>query len=222
MSTADFLPKNPEKLAAWLQNYLTNATANQLQLGLTDADLLADTNHLGNVMQSIKTAKSAAAAAKAATKAQKTNRTIAAAAIRAQNKRIQLQAGVPDNLLLELGLPVHQKPGTPGTVVPVRPATISAKPHVSGTNMVKWAASGNKPNTIYVVQAMTPAPGVKLPFANGVPQVADAAWNYVTSVSATRFAHNDCAPGQTMYYRVIATRGTKQSSPSEAVVVYGP
>jgi len=222
MAVNSFLPANAEKLAAWLQNYNTIATANQLQLGLSDAELLADTNNLANIVQSINTAKTAAAAAKAATKAQKTNRTIAAAAVRNQNKRIQVQPGVPDNLLLEFGLPVHQKPGAAGSVAPVRPATVSAKPHISGTNTVAWKASGNKPGTIYVVQAMTPPPGVKLPFANGLPQVADTAWSYVTSVSATRFLHDGCTPGQTMYYRIIAQRGAKTSVPSEAVVVYGP
>ena len=109
MAVNSFLPANAEKLAAWLQNYNTIATANQLQLGLSDAELLADTNNLANIVQSINTAKTAAAAAKAATKAQTGNHAIAVAAVRKQNKRIQVQPGVPDNLLLELGLPVHQK-----------------------------------------------------------------------------------------------------------------
>lgn len=222
MSTQSFLPTNDDKFAAWLQNYVTVAGNNELQLGLTGYDLAADNNALSTLVQSINDAKTARAAAKAAVKAQSASRARAAATIRAQAKRIQAQDNVPNSLLLALGLSVHQKPGTPGTVAPVRPATVSAQPHASGTNTVNWKASGNKPGTIYVVQALMPTPGVKVPFADGAPAVPDNAWNYVTSVSATRFAHNDCTPGQTMYYRVIAQRGIKASVPSEAVVVYGP
>jgi len=222
MIAKDFLPTNDEKFAAWLNNYITVATGNQQQLGLTDADMLADNQHLANVLQTINTAKTAAAASKAASKAKATNRTTAAAAVRAQSKRIQLQPNVPDNLLLELGLPVRQKPGTPGTVAPVRPATVSANPHASGTNTIKWKNNGNKPGTIYVVQALTPAPGTKMTLADVHLPAAANAWNYVTSISSTRFLHDGCTPGQTMYYRIIAQRGTKASVPSDTVVVYGP
>ncbi len=222
MIAKNFLPTSDEKLANWLQTFINVATPNKAQLGLTDTDLLDDNNNLANILAELSNVQTAAAAAKAAVKAKKIQRAIAVAAIRAQNKRIQIQPGVPDNLLVALGLPVHQKPGTAGSVAPVTPITVSAKPHVSGTNTVKWKAGGNKPGTIYVVQAMTPTPGAPVAFEGDQPKVADSAWTYVTSVNAAKFVHTGCVPGQTMYYRIIAQRGPKASVPSAAVVVYGP
>lgn len=222
MPTNDYLPKSPDKFAAWLQQFNTVAAANQAQLGLTDDDLAADTANLVRVAAQVNAACAAAAAAKAANRAKTSARNAAAAAVRAQARRIQAQSDVPNTLRVKLGLPVHKKPGRAGTVAPLMPVALAATPHAGGANTLIWKPAGNKPGTIYVVQALVATPAIKKLLAEGELQIADGAWAYVTSVSAAKFVHTGCVPGQTMYYRIIAKRGVKSSDPSDAVMVYGP
>ncbi len=79
----------------------------------------------------------------------------------------------------------------------------SFAPNVNGNNELRWNRNGDKPNTIFVIEA----------------QIGEATeWTYVDSTAETKYTHTNQKPGTQIAYRVKATR-KGESSPWSAVAV---
>jgi hypothetical protein len=129
---------------------------------------------------------------------------------RALAKRIQIHPGVPDSLKLQLG--INAGSGARTNTPPVTPETLVAKPNANGTNALKWQKMGNKQNTSFVVFAK--------PITSLAGAQTDTDWEMVGTTTKAAFAHKGVTPGESMAYKVLATRAGNSSDPSEPATVY--
>ena len=110
---------------------------------------------------------------------------------------------IPDSLIESLGLDADDDSLT--SIVPVQPADLVVEGRSNGINYLKWASGGNKPRTIYIVEA----------------KIGDAtSYVFAKSTTKTRFEHKNQTPGVRVFYRVKAVHGDLESASSNEAVVY--
>ena len=200
----DFMPRGKTQLLAWLNNFNAVASANMATLGLTAADITAISGASGGFSSSIGVVKTAKANLKAATQGELGATKTVNTTIRGVVRRIQSNAAVAPALKASLG--INPRTAVKNHAPPVTPTGLTAEAFSTGVNTVKWNRAGNKPNTIFAVQAQVGAAGD---------------WVEVGSVTATKFDHVGQTPGMKTAYRVVATRAGMRSVPSPSVTVYG-
>lgn len=91
-------------------------------------------------------------------------------------------------------------------ISPQTPLELTVTGSSNGTNALKWKGNGNKPRTIYLIEA----------------KIGDAAKYSIIGTSTKKsFNHKDQTPGVKVIYRVRAQRGEDFSDYSNEAVVYG-
>jgi hypothetical protein len=94
---------------------------------------------------------------------------------------------------------------TPSAITPETVLDLSAKGASNGTNTLKFNRNGNKPGTIFLIEA----------------KIGDAPdYIIVGTTTKTTFEHKGQKPGVKVVYRVRAQRGDDVSEPSNEAVVY--
>ena len=86
------------------------------------------------------------------------------------------------------------------------PTGLTAEEFSTGVNALNWNRAGNKPNTIFVIEAQSGT---------------TTQWTEVGSVTATKFDHVGQTPGVKTAYRVMANRAGMKSVASPSVTLYG-
>ena len=199
----DFMPRGKTQLQAWLANFNTVASANMATLGLTTADITALNGTTGGFTSSVAVVKTAKANLKAATQGELGATKTVNATVRGIVRRIQSNAAVAPALKASLG--INPRTAVKNHAPPVTPTGLTAEGFRTGVNRLNWNRTGNKPNTIFVVQAQIGA---------------SAEWVEVGSKNATKFDHIGQTPGVKVAYRVLATRADMASVPSPSVTLY--
>jgi hypothetical protein len=201
MSNNDFLPREDSQLQNWLDNFLSACVKNDEVLQL-DADQIntINTQILGfdTGMTNVTATK---AAAKSAVTAKNTAKSTISATVRTFAKQFKADPTIPASVLSELGIVAN---AGNGPVVTVSSLTVMGCD--DGVNKLKWDRNGNASGTLFIIE-------YKLQ--------GQANWGIAGAVTKSSFDHVDQEPGQTVYYRVVSTRGGQTSNPTSAVVAYG-
>ncbi len=199
----DYLPSNEFELLAWLQNFNTVAAANLAALGFVAGDLTPSTAGTTSYSTALSDSVAKKDAAKSSVSAKNSQKSVVVDVVRNLARRVQAHSGVPDSLKLSLGLPVYNTPATP--VTPQAPASLVVSGTEDGINTLKWKSNGNKPGTMYMIEA----------------RGSDTApWVFINATTKTSFEHTDQIPGVKMSYRVRSKRAAGESQYSNVATVY--
>ncbi len=118
--------------------------------------------------------------------------------------KIYANPAVDDEALLKANLaprPTHS------SAKPLQQVTgLLATASANGDVLLKWNRSGNTPTVTFVVEAQSAPSG---PF------------NFAVSTTRTRITLSGYEPGQTVTFRVRATRTSASSAPSNLATIYG-
>ena len=200
---SDFLPSKPLEVAQWLGNASTVANANLAAMGLVAADVTALTGAKTTLDTTIANVTAAKDAYHAAVVARKTALKAAGVTARAVSKKVQAAPACPANIKKQAGFNVRAIPQK--QVVPKTPANLVATGYDNGTNLLTWNTAGNKPGTIYRVEA-------KL--------LDERAYTIIGTTTKSRLELPNNTPGTQVVYRVCATRTTLESGFSNVAIVY--
>ena len=202
MST-DYIPGSKPAMQIWAANFVSVCSANQATLGLTSSDMMTLTGLQSSFVSGVAGVKTAKQALKAAV----ANETLVTKSftgdIRGLVRRFQTNPAVLAPLKESLGINPRNTPKN--RTPPVTPTGLAVEGASTGVNTVKWKRSGNKPSTIFRIQAQV---GTSTQFVE------------VGSTAALTFDHTGQTPGVKVAYRVVAYRAKQASVPSTQVVVY--
>ena len=200
----DFMPKGKTELMAWLANFNNAASGQMAALGLAAADMTALSNVATALNYSVAGVKTAKANLKAATQTETNATRSVSTTVRAIVRRIQANPAVNATQKASLGINPRNTPKnhTP----PVTPTGLTAEAFSTGVNSLKWNRAGNKPNTVFIIEAQIGA---------------STQWVEVGAPTATKFDHIGQTPGVKVAYRVVASRAGMASVPTPAVTLYG-
>lgn len=195
MSDAEF--------SVWLENFNNVLVANKVALNVSDAELAE--------VLGIKTAMKTALDEKQATDELKQSKTVNLREKRRNalkkaafyNKTFKANEAISASLLELLGLDANDSNLTGST--PQQPTALVAEGFSNGINALKWNKNGNKPNTVYIIEAR----------AETAPDFV-----FVGTTTKTKFAHKNQTPGARKFYRVKAIRKETESTYSNEAVVY--
>lgn len=195
------IPDSDSMFNIWADNFATVAAANGPALGLTPGQITTLTSLATLFGTDYLASEAAKVEAKSKVAAKDSTRFSTEGYIRNIAKVINADANIPNSLKASLGISVT--PSVPGPVnVPIGLEVVS---FVEGVNRLTWKANGNKPATTYILEYQLPG---------------EAAWVYLSSLTAKKFDHTGQIVGQQVSYRVSAKRGSVQSVPSMAVTAY--
>lgn len=121
----------------------------------------------------------------------------------AKAKRTAKDSGVSADKLAEINFEADDTGKS--AVVPQTPLDLLVEGFSNGKNSLKWNRNGNKPGTIFIVEAKT---GDETKFS------------IVGTTTKSNFDHKDQKPGVKQVYRVRAQRGDDFSDYSNEAVVY--
>lgn len=198
-----FYPTNDAQFSVWLGNFIAVANANLTALGMTTADITALTALKTDLDAKVAAAQTAQEAAVAATAARKVARKAVNDSVGPKGRIIGENPAISNALKEELGLRVRDT--TPTPIIPVPPTDLAAQGLANGVNVLKWKSGGNKPGTLYIIEARIGAA---------------AAFTMIDTVTSTRYEHKNQTPGVRVFYRIKAKRASSESNYSTEAVVY--
>jgi hypothetical protein len=196
-------PANNAEFLIWLVNFITVAAANKVVLGLTDGQVTVLENLRAEFSTQLNEQQAKREAAIAATTLVNGSRKLLNSEIGSLNAIFKANKSVAPELLEEMGL----NAGGDSVVssVPVAPVDLVVSGSSDGTNKLKFGNGGNRPRTIYVIEA----------------QIGDSPnYVFVAVTSKTRFDHKNQKPGVRVFYRVKAVNGDLESAYSNIAVIY--
>lgn len=191
---------NPEFLP-WLKNFIEVVTANQADLPITAAQITSLNARYTEHEAKLNAQTAAEEAAQSATRDLNDSRGMSNAEISYFNTIFKADKTIPRELLVQMGLKVSEGATSPP---PAEPLDLTVTPNASGFNELKWKRNGNKPNTVFIIEA----------------QVDGGDWVQVGAVTETKFVHENQIPGKQIAYRVKATRDKRESAWTTPVVAY--
>jgi len=194
LNNAEFLP--------WLNNLIKKITDNKTTLPITADKIAALQARRDSHAAKLDAQEEADAAAQAATREINDDRKLSNEDISFINTTFKADKTIPRELLLDMGFKVSDsKTSSP----PNEPSNLMVVPNVAGYTDLKWDKNGNKPNTIYDIEAQTGE---------------STEWKHVESVSGTKYRHLNQKAGVQVVYRVRAKRAGQTSGFSSAAVAY--
>ena len=197
-----FYEMNPSEFFLWLTNFLEVVNANIADLPITPEQFSALTARRSELQNKINAAIAKAQALEAANLALGEEHKETSEEISYFNTIFKAKKSIPRELLAQMGLKVSQ--GKTSSL-PNEPLNLMVMPNVAGYTDLKWDKNGNKPNTIYDIEAQTDG---------------SAAWTHVESVNGTKYRHMNQTVGKQVVYRVRAKRAGQTSGFSSAAVAY--
>lgn len=201
MSNNDFLPREDSQLQNWLDNFITACSNNEEVLGLAAEQIGQITLQINAFDTGMTNVTSTKAAAKSAVTGKNTAKSTISSTVRTYAKQFKADPSIPASVLSELG--IVSNAGN-GPVVTVTSLTVIGCD--DGVNKLKWDRNSNASGTLFIIE-------YKLQ--------GQANWGIAGAVTKSTFDHVDQVPGQTVYYRVVSTRGGQTSNPTASVVAYG-
>lgn len=201
MSNNDFLPREDSQLQNWLDNFFTTCTKYDDVLGLDVDQLTAINQQITGFDTGMTNVTATKATAKAAVTSKNTAKSTISSTVRTYAKQFKADPSIPAAVLSELGIVANTGNGP---VVTVSSLTVIGCD--DGVNKLKWDRNGNASGTLFIIE-------YKLQ--------GQANWGIAGAVTKSSFDHVDQEPGQTVYYRVVSTRGGQTSNPTSTVVAYG-
>lgn len=194
LNNAEFLP--------WIINFITVILANQSVLPITHDQITALEARRDSHQAKLNAQIAAEQAAQAATRDINDDRVLSNAEVGFFNTTFKATKTIPRELLIEMGLKVSDGRTSPP---PADPLELTVTAYANGNNELKWLRNGNKPNTIFDIEA----------------QIGDSTeWVHIKSTTETSFTHTDQKPGVQVVYRVRATRDGRESAWSNTAVAY--
>ena len=202
---SDFLPRGKNELLAWLGQFNTVARDEREVLGLDEEDIGVLREAQARFAAALDSMETAKGMVKSAAQAELSAEQNISDTVREIVRRVQAKKGVAPALKAQLG--INPRTAVRNHAPPVTPTNFLVTGGSNGVNKLNWNRAGNKPNTIFVIEA---AAGTAGKFAE------------VGSTSATRFDHSGQTPGMKITYRVTARRAGMSSLPSGSVTLYEP
>lgn len=190
-------------LRTWMIQFRDTATSLASSLGLSASDITAIDQATGGFGSALDVQETARVNARAATASKNLVRDNSLKTIAKYANAFRANTAISDDSLILLGLPPHEGYPQPPLAAP---QNLKVSVSASGTNSLRWKRNGNDEATIFVVEARNST---------------SAPWETVGGGTRATFKHTDQTPGQTMYYRVLATRDGQTSEPSNVAVAYG-
>ena len=198
-----YYPHEDHNLEPYVVNLAAVMLANLTAFGISQAQYDALDGFLAKFQTKLAAHVTAQAAAKAATEAKNLARTDLIDCFTELVNLIQAKKDVPNELKDAAGIPVHDK--IPTEIIPVPPTELTAESFTNKKNGLNWKNGGNKPGTLYVIEA----------------KIGEAtSFSFVDVITATKYEHTDRTVGVKAIYRVRAKRGNKISDPSNEAAVY--
>lgn len=197
-----FYEMNASEFFLWLTNFLEVVNVNIADLPITPEQFSALTARRSELQSKINAAIAKAQALEAANIALGEEHRETSEEVGYFNTIFKAKKSIPRELLTQMGLKISQgKNSSP----PNEPLNLMVMPNVGGYTDLKWDRNGNKPNTIYDIEAQTDG---------------NAAWAHVESVNGTKYRHLNQQVGKQVVYRVRAKRAGQTSGFSSAAVAY--
>lgn len=200
---ANIYKMSDAEFAVWLENFWTVFDANVAEFGLT----VAESNELKNIKDEMTAALNEKQASEetrqAKTVAFREKRRIAAKKVSFYNTIFKADETIADSLIEQLGLDSDDDNLTSST--PQQPTNLVAEGFSNGNNQLKWNKNGNKPMTVYIIEAR----------AESQPN-----FSFVGTTTKQKFTHKNQTPGARIFYRVKAQRHDDLSPNSNEAVVY--
>ncbi|HRH45245.1 MAG TPA: fibronectin type III domain-containing protein [Pyrinomonadaceae bacterium] len=198
----NFSNMNDADLIGWMMNFVTVATVEPAKYGLTSEQVTNISTKANSFAEKVMQRQTADEALKAAVLAQKMSRENVEPDVSYLNTIIKANPAVSDADKQSLGI----EPNKPPTYTPpTRPDDLMVNGFQDGRNVLKWKRSGNKPNTMFIIECKI---GESENFV------------YVDSTTETTFEHKGMTPGVRCAYRVKAKRSGEESTYSNEAVVY--
>ncbi|MEQ1821935.1 MAG: fibronectin type III domain-containing protein [Fimbriimonadaceae bacterium] len=189
-------------LAVALTSFAAVCSANSAALGLTPATLaeITGTNTAyGTSLNAWVTARVASFNAQDAKDLQKKT---SKAVISKFAKQFRANQAISDSLLAQLQLAPHKPPKNASP--PAQPTQLTANANGLGFVKLKWSRKGNKPNTTYQIEYRSEAV---------------TSWTILDSTTKAKFEYQ-ADPGQSIQFRIIASRAGLASEPSVPVSLW--
>lgn len=200
-----FPPRKAALVGPFIENFVSVANANLAETGLTagqmtelNDDLTEYTISWGNLIAARHQSEMATTTNKAAMNTVVTK-------LRELARIVQAHPGASDELKQNLGLPVRDT--HPAPVIPQAPLDLNTAVGRQAQITLKWDRAGNKQGTSFIIEYREGDSGP---------------WEFVASVTKSRYVDLGRVPGVYLQYRVRAVRAGRQSLPSEPANVYAP
>lgn len=198
------LPKSELELGQWLTNFATQCAGHQTELGLTNAQLAALGTAQGAAIDALATAEDSKNAYRAAIADKDVAIATAIKTVQPLIAKFQADPNLSPGLLAILGV-VPRTPGG-GTREVTLPTNLMADVNaVAGQVTLTWDPNGNAPRTRYKIEAAPTAAGP---------------WSLVYVTERKRVVLTGYAAGETVYFRVFASRGGRNNGPTNLVAIY--
>lgn len=186
-----------------LENIASKATGDPSVFGLTPEIVTAVTNSRGEITNGIADNIAKKDAARAATTVLLSKRKTGDDLVSHIKATMRL-ARMPSEKFHELGLDGDDPSNTPAA--PQTPLDLLAEGFSGGNNRLKFRRNGNRPQTIFIVEAKIGAAET---------------FSIVGTTTKTTFLHKNQTPGVKIVYRVRAQRNDEFSDYSNSAIVYG-
>ncbi len=191
-------------LEPWFANFVDVVVANAATLGI-DAAEQAELEAARDGFSTSRTARAnAAAAAKSATVDKNNNRSNVLGFVGLYNNIWQADPSVPETLIADLGLTIHDK--TPSTIGVFTPVDFVASGNGNGTVRMRWGRNGNKRGCTFLIE---------LSYDSG------ATWQIVGGTTKAKKTLTGVSIRPTAF-RVRAERNGRTGSPSSTSSVFVP
>lgn len=198
----NFSAMSDVELLAWMDNFVSVASAAPAQYGTTQAQIDSLKLKADSLRDSIAARQTADEAAKAAVMTQKSNRQTSEPEVSYLNTIIKADPNVSDADKQAIGIDTA-KPRS--KTAPTRPEDLVANGFEDGRNVLKWSRAGNKPNTQFIVESKG--------------DDGDD-FSYLATTTETKYEHLGVKAGTRYTYRVKAQRSGEESTYSNEATVY--
>lgn len=195
MSDAEF--------SVWLEHFEAVLAARKDELGVSD-DQVAEMAAIKTSTQTALNEKQTAEDVRQAKTADyREKRAAAVKKVAYYSKIFKADEAISDALIEELGLDSSVEHHYSTT--PQMPLNVVVEGFSNGINSLKWKANGNRPNTVYIIEAR---------------KETETNFAYAGTTTKTKFDHKNQKPGDRIFYRVRAMRNDEESPNSNEAVVY--
>lgn len=200
MGPTDYIPTEDAALAQWLELFSSTCAARAAELGLTPEEVDEIAAISLEFRDSLAATTATYALYKGALARKNEDRQNATSLARKFARRFKSNDTIPESTLAEMEI---VKSYRSGPVVPV--TNLLVIPDGKSTIQLKWNRNQNAPTTTFLIEYRYDG---------------SEDWRFAGSTTKTKFVHDNRVPGETLFYRVRATRAGQTSANCPAVCAY--
>lgn len=199
-----YLPNKKTERWTWGTNFGTQLGALATKLGIPTTTVASVTSLTTAFGTAINTAESAKAAAKAATQNSDSKEDALFNFVRPLVQELQRNPAMTDEMRAQLGITVPEGGRTP--VTPKVATDLLAIPNGTNNSVnLKWKRNGNPNSVVFIIETKS----------------TGGTWSQVWAGTKSKATLTGFTAGETAWFRVIATAGSKKSLPSNEASIYG-